>query len=434
MYQFIALIELAIFIFVMRKFLKEDGIISLVDGSKVMLMLWGGATILYNFKLSNLYSPTIEINLITFSIFGGFLILSRYTKLKDQDIKEIAREFEDDSFYKIYSILSTIIFVVGTVVFIYNVIKHGFRITASNKIDKQDMDHYGAYFVYMLILAGEIKYLLFRNYKKVIDAIIFVGTILVLALTLNRGPIGFLFITIGIYEVFNFINIKENISKKKKYGIYAGFFALIAGFIWFFGYVGNMRMEYVLRAVYKRTLWQHYGVSIMIPSGLLWVYMYLTSPIENVAYALANQHSIGNAFLSNLFYPFIKFIANIFGCGNQFKDWLISRGAYTPYLEKKVGLNAMTFIPESFQDGNVVGFIIYLLIYILLAYIAIRIIKSKKDYTPVGRILIYTNIVSMLLWSIFVNSFKIPILILNIFLLLFVEKFIRVRKAKKGKI
>src|SRR3712207_8767581 len=97
-----------------------------------------------------------------------------FRSLKDQDIKEIARGFEDDSFYKIYSILSTIIFVVGTVIFIYNVIKHGFRITASNKIDKQDMDHYGAYFVYMLILAGEIKYLLFRNYKKVIDAIIFV--------------------------------------------------------------------------------------------------------------------------------------------------------------------------------------------------------------------------------------------------------------------
>src|SRR3712207_7451364 len=51
-----------------------------------------------------------------------------FRSLKDQDIKEIARGFEDDSFYKIYSILSTIIFVVGTVIFIYNVIKHGFRI------------------------------------------------------------------------------------------------------------------------------------------------------------------------------------------------------------------------------------------------------------------------------------------------------------------
>jgi len=360
------------------------------------------------------------INGVVILIWGSFLVLSRFMKLEEEDILHIFKELKDKDHRKTYSILSNCIFIIGALVFAYNVYKHGLAILEENKIDKQPMDHYSGYIVYMLVLVAEIKYVLIRNFKKLGDVVVFLLSCVILFLTLNRGPIAFLFITIGLYEVFNFINIKETLSSKKKYSIYGGFILAIGIFITFFGIVGNLRMEYVLENIYERTLWQHYGVGEYMPSGLLWVYIYLTSPLENAAYSLGNQ-VINYGYFNNLFYPFIKFFANLAGQGEAYKQWLINRGSYIPYLDKKVGLNAGSFIPEAFQDFGVLGFLVYLLIYVAIAYMAIRIIKKKAGVSSISKILIYTNITSLLIWSVFVNSFKIPILLMNIMLLVIVE-------------
>ena len=50
-------------------------------------------------------------------------------------------------------------------------------------------------------------------------------------------------------------------------------------------------------------------------------------------------------------------------------------------------------------------------------------IKSRK-LTAIGSTIIYANILNMLLWSVFGNSLKIPVLILNIFFILFIELLI----------
>lgn len=434
MYTFLAILQLILLFFIVRHFIKKFGMTFIVDQVKIMFILWAATLSLYNLQVSNLYSPTVQINLIVIFICITFYILSKYKFLEESDIKQVFEVFKDEEEkkkYKIYSIISNIVFVVAVLLFAYNAYKHGLMITAENKIDKQQMDHYAGYIIYMLVICAEIKYILFRNYKKIIDLIICVISVLVLGLTLNRGPIAFLFITIGLYEVFNFINIKEKLSKKQKYGIFAAFAVMILGFIWFFGYVGNLRMDYVLENVYHRTIWEHYGVSKFIPSGFLWVYIYLTSPLENVAFALANESIVGYSFLGNLFYPFVKLGANLLGKGEEFKMWIMSQGSYTPYLEKKVGLNAMSFIPQSFQDLGIMGFIIYVAIFLFLGYISIKIFKSRKKFSSMGKILIYTNITSMMLWSVFDNSLKITTLILNIFFVLVVELFMMIMKRRK---
>lgn len=304
--------------------------------------------------------------------------------------------------------------------FIYNGYKHGLAIAEENKIGKQELDHYAGYIVYMLVLCAEIKYVLFRNYGRWIDLVILLLSTALLMLTLNRGPMAFLFITIGLYEVFNFINIKEYLQKRTKYMIYGGFIALVLAFVWFFGYIGDMRMKYVMENVYGRTLAEHYGVSELMPSGFLWVYIYLTSPLENIAFSLTNQ-VVNFTYFNNLFYPFVKFFANILGKGAEYKEWLMGQATYIPYLEKKVGLNAGSFIPEAFQDLGVAGFVVYLGIYMALAYFSIKLIKNRGRLSSISKILIYTNITSILLWGVFVNSFKIPILIMNIMILLVIE-------------
>jgi|GEM_PF-5021103 len=73
------------------------------------------------------------------------------------------------------------------------------------------------------------------------------------------------------------------------------------------------------------------------------------------------------------------------------------------------------------QDLGYVGVIIYVSIFVALAYFGIALIKRKIKFSALGAIIIYINILNMLLWSVFVNSLKIPVLILNILLILLIE-------------
>jgi hypothetical protein len=84
--------------------------------------------------------------------------------------------------------------------------------------------------------------------------------------------------------------------------------------------------------------------------------------------------------------------------------------------------------------------LIYLAVYLLIAYLSVKLIKGAVKLSSNCKLLVYTNITSILLWSVFVNSFKIPILILNIILLLAIEydykkgyskRLLRMVKARK---
>lgn len=420
MYEVLAIIQILILVAFVANFGRKQGISFLVDQGKVMFILWITALILYNLKISTLYNPNIQINIVVGAILITFFILSKKISVGEDDIKLVFNNFTDRKQYKIYSRIADLIFIIASLVFIYNAYKYGLEILEANKVDKQQVDHYAAYIIYMLVLVSEIKYILFRRFKNIKDFLVLFGSILILFLTLNRGPITFLFITIGIYEVFNFINIKSKLTKKQRGVTYGLLGSLVAVFIWFFGYIGNIRMEYAFEKVYKTTLWKHYGVNEMVPSGLVWIFLYLTSPLENVAFSLENQ-VVNLTYFNNLLYPFIKFGATILGKGEEYKAWMLTRATYIPHLEKVSGLNAASFIPDAFQDFGVFGFLVYLAIYLLIAYVSIKVIKSKREITSITKILIYTNTLSLLLWSVFTNSFRISILIINIMLLLCIE-------------
>ena len=421
MFYFIGIIQLLLLAVFVCKGFKKQGLSILGDSVKLMFILWVVNISLYNIKLSKLYNPTWHINLVVLLICFVFFIASKKIYIDEKDIlsniEELKSNKED---YKIYSIISTLIFIVASIFFWISVKKYGLAILSENKINKQQIDHYAGYIVYMLVLSAQFKYILFRANKKIIDGIVFVLTMVTLVLTLNRGPIAFIIVAIYIYELFNLVKIKNNISKRKLYTIYAVLILTFIVFLQFFGYIGDMRMEYVLENVYSRTIEEHYQIGTNMPSGFLWGYVYLTSPLENASFSLINQ-SVQFTYFNNLFYPFIKLFANLAGMGDGYKNWLMGREAYTPYLQDTVGLNVSSFIPEAMQDLGYLGVFIYVAIYVGLAYFSIALIKKKLKFSAIGSMIIYVNILNILFWSVFSNSLKIPVLILNILIVIFIE-------------
>lgn len=420
MYLYIGIVQLIVLMLILFKYLKNIGISIFADGMKLMMFLWLANIGLYNLGISKLYHPTISINIIVMFICIIFFLVGRKKYIDSNDIKESMSELsENKNDYKIYSLVSNLIFIIAFIIFWINAYKHGLALFEKNKIDKQVMDHYASYIVYMLVVSAQIKYILFRSHKRISDLIIFILSVGTLMLTLNRGPIAFILAAGYLYEIFNLINNKDKMSKKKLYGIYIGLIFVACMFIYFFGVIGDMRMDYVLKNVYHRTINEHYQMPSWIPSGMLWFYVYLTSPLENAAYAIASG-GVDFTYFNNLFYPFIKLGANLLGKGEVYKEWLISRGSYPVYLEDKVGLNATSFITEGMQDFGYIGLIVYILIFLGLAYLGIILIK-KKSISTIGSLIIYSNIINILLWSVFSNSLKISTLILYILFIAFIE-------------
>lgn len=413
---------LALFFFIYYNY-KGKGLLTLVDQGSFMLILWLSAVILYNFRLSNLYNPDMIINILVIILCLIIFVVTRYVGLSKGDIKSLLDKFKEPNWDKYYSIFSTILFIIGLIAFLITIKQYGLIILKKNKINKQQISHYTTYLVFLLIICGQIKYILFRQKKKIMDLLIFICSILILLATLNRGPIMFTFSTVVIYEIFNVSMKHEMFSKKIKAVSYSILTAAIVLFTTLFGYIGNLRVDFIMKHVYKHSISQHFGISPYIPSGLMWIYMYLTSPLENAAFAIQHQ-MIDNTLFSNLLYPFIKIGADICGKGTVYKNWLSTKQGYMSYLDAKAGLNVSSFITDAFQDMGSIAFLVYILVFAIVIISSIKIISDKCKFTSLGKIIIYSNAFNIIAWSIFVNPFRLANVIINIGIIVLFEIFI----------
>lgn len=418
----IAAILLFIFVvFYIYKVYKKHGISFLLNPYSICIVLWSTTLCLYDFKFSSLYNPSLIINGLVLFIITVFLILYRFNHIEETEFIKLTENLKTTKIYNRYNLISDVIFIAASIVFLYNISKYGLAILGSNKINKQELTHYSKYFINLLVICAQIKYINFRKLKRCHDLIILILSVMILFLTLNRMPIFFIFATIYIYEIINYLKIKEKIDRTKRNKFILTTVIAIIVFVLAFGYVGNMRMDYVLKNIYHTTLQEHYGMSSYVPVSLVWVYIYLTSPLENASFSLVHQH-IQYTYFNNLFYPFIKFFANIFNQGDNYKAWVMSRVGYTPHLWEKVGLNVSSFITEGgFQDLGFIGFVIYIAIYSVLIEWIIKLIKQKRIISSLGVYIIYSNILNLLIMSVYVNSLGISLLIINIILVLVIE-------------
>ena len=426
MFKILGVIQLILVGLVVYKGYKKQGISIVVDSFKIMGLIWLLALSLYNIALSGWYKPNIQINIIVGIIVAIFLAISKKVYIEDSDIKEFWKDNDNKTSTELYSIAVNFIFVIASIIFIDNILRHGLVILSKgNKIGKQPIDHYAGYIIYMLTIVAQIKYILFRQRKKFLDLFVFVGSIVILIATMNRGPIAFIVAAIYVYEIFSLVKNIESMTKKQVYIIVGILVAMGLVFAQFFAIIGNMRVEHVLNDIYKTTLNEHYKMSGLFPSAFVWIYIYMTSPLENAAFSIVNQVA-DSTFFNNLFYPFIKFFANIMGKGDIYKEWLMQQNGYTPYLDGNPGLNVSSFIPQAMQDMSYLGVVVYVAIYAAFAYLVIRIIKNKK-FSLIGSFIIYANVLNLLLWSIFENSLRVPIILMNIIFVVFIELFMKMR-------
>jgi oligosaccharide repeat unit polymerase len=419
MILFLAIAQLVFLIFFIYRGSKKQGLTFWVDPSKIFIILWVTTICLYNFQLSSLYEPTLEINLVAMFIIVLIILLLGRSSITKGEVIERFEQIKKEDAYKRYNVIINIIFIIGVTVFTLNVLYYGLAILKENRIDKQPMQHYSAYLVYMLTLCAQVKYIVFRTFRSKWDLAILITSVGVLFLTLNRGPIFFLITTIYIYEVIGFIRIKDKLSKRKLLASVGALLLAVIITLQLFNYVGNIRIKFALNKNGK-TIQQHYRMNEMVPSSLVWGYMYLTSPLDNAAFSLKNQE-VEYTYFNKLLYPFIKFSANIVGQGDEYKQWLNSRKSFVPHLQKNVGLNVSSFITEAYQDLGYIGLLFYIGIYCALVYFTMRIIKRKTLFSSIAVFTIYSNTLNMLLWSVFVNSLKIQILLMNLILVVAVE-------------
>jgi len=85
----------------------------------------------------------------------------------------------------------------------------GFVIFNENKVNKQQLKF--GYFIFFAVLSGQISYINLRKNLNFNDLIIFAVSILILLITLNRGPIFYIITSMILYEIKNSKKINSKV-------------------------------------------------------------------------------------------------------------------------------------------------------------------------------------------------------------------------------
>lgn len=212
---------------------------------------------------------------------------------------------------------------------------------------------------------------------------------------LGRGIMLTVLVQIGIIYIF-FVRFKI------KTAIYL---ALSAGLIIFgFGVIGNARgnanpFSYLVVRDYERLF-------EILPNGFLWFYIYVTSPLSNLAYNFNTISPVWDFYYSsvNLFPSFLR------------REDLDRADAFN-FID--VNLNVSTIFASSHSDFGVVGNLILITILAMWAALWFKNMRSSTAY-----ILPYSLVGAVIFFSIFYNLFLLYPYLFATVLLGLVAKFI----------
>lgn len=357
---------------------------------------------LYLLSLTDLY----HVNVYFVAFFISILFFFSALSIKFFGIhKKLLKSTSIERYFKIYNTkvfnrLIVLFFIVGAIAALYQAITYGTTLLAQNKVSRINGDHYVGYLVDLLQLSMCMSYIAvkFKTTSHLwLFKILFIASVLLLFLKLNRGAYSFMLI---VYIYVTYIQAYIH-HKKRRWLLKMGI--IILAFAMAFGAVGNMRLEYVLENIYHTTVNQQYGMSDIYPSSFVWVYIYITSPLENASQILINQEVWEYHFGFNLFYAFLAPISK----------WIWGdHGNLFPPLDATAGLNVSTFIPEAIVDFGIFGPYIYMLYLVFLYYIAIKSMRNIYGF------LCFLSIVHSSLWLIFTNAFSIGPNVINYLLFL----------------
>jgi oligosaccharide repeat unit polymerase len=208
------------------------------------------------------------------------------------------------------------------------------------------------------------------------------------------------------YLIFNKINFRK---------IFKIVIVLIS-FITIFGLIGDNRSENTeTRFTDKFISDQYQGVGDILPSGFVWVYLYATTPINNIVFNIENLNP-----QYNFYYTFAALIPSFLREKFYPKN---NSGTLVLYEE---AFNVSSYFSNYLFDLGITGTIIFVS---FLQFIICIIYFSAKSM-KVGSIISYTAVFYALFTSVFFDNFISLVTIFQIFIGASLNYFLYYKKNK----
>lgn len=411
-YLFAGILLLVLLVVFIIRWYINDGILFFCNYSRLAVIIWMLGLGLYDLQLSKLYKPNLLINIICILVIINFVFCCNFFP---NDINKIYKIFgnagnENERKYteKVYLTL-----LLGVFSFVVNLRQGRLRWFSNNRAANTDITL--SYFLNMMVPVSLFFYYRFRRSKgkiKVLFLLLTFSSIFLIFCNMSRGPIVYWLFGVVIFEIVNYC--KKNKTRKITIKLFLFLLIMLIFGIWGFGYIGELRTA----SIYLNGTNAHYEMKANLPVGITWIYIYISSPLENLRYILSNETLNSIQFGNNLFYPAIKLIANLLGVQAEYTSWLKSSNSIYPYLKEVYGLNVSSFIADAYKDFGFIGIIVYLLCYDLIAFIIYKIIHNK-EISDTSKAIIIPIVFQIAIWSIFANSaFRIAIVWVDIFVVL----------------
>jgi oligosaccharide repeat unit polymerase len=189
--------------------------------------------------------------------------------------------------------------------------------------------------------------------------------------------------------------------KKVRPGTIARIVSSVLLFIFLFGFVGDLRQGSVdFRGIAQPT--ERYPD--WLPSGVLWVYIYLTTPVNNLIYSVESVHPAANALFPNTFSNLVPTAVRTFLWGPDASP--VGGDLVTE------AFNVSTAYINPYQDYGFLGIVLYS----MLAALACQFFWYR---TSLRDLLIFAVLTQCLIFTVFSNLFFSPSEIAQVFWLFF---------------
>lgn len=373
---------------------QDDGILFFLDFNRVGMIIWCLGTGLYDLALSDLYHPNILINVVSIITVGVFWLFE-VTSRKDLPLlKACFSEIKipNNIFYWIMlGTLSCLAFYA----FKTNADAGMLRGLSNNPGMKVDFE--GGYLYRLSVPVAICFYIVARCTKgkclKLCFFVLFCAFVYFTACDLSRGPIVWILTGCLLFELLRYVNSTGQAKLSgKTLLLLTGVFVVV---VFAFDSFGSMRTVSLFSSVSSQ-----YQMKVNIPDGFTWLYIYISSPLENARYALENIAVLTPTLGGHLFYPFIKFASNLFGLDSSFTVWLSSNQSVYSYMAIDPGLTVGSFVMDAYQDFSILGIVIYPLFYGLVSLL-VKDMLSWQRLSTLTKLVVYSLAIQGPLWSIF---------------------------------
>ncbi len=377
---------------------REDGVSFFFDVNRIAVLIWSFGMALYDLELSSLLHPDLLMNIVGIVIVAIFVGFERFNT-RDQVL--LGECFNDltlpNNIY--YWVMFGVLVLACLCAFAVNVASGNIRGLSDNP-GKTIEFSFG--YIYRLsvpiALACYMSARLLRRWpSKLLMLASFIIFSLIAAASLDRGPIVWLLTGIAVYELFSYSQRIGKLTLSVRSAVLI--VVLFVIIVWAFDAFGSTRVT----SQGITSVSDHYRMNIDIPDGFTWVYIYITTPLENARFALEEINVGDLTFGGKLFYPLIKFIANLIGLGDAYSGWIQARTSVYAYLKPVAGLTVGTFLLDALQDFSYFGVVLYPLMYGVMTTLFKTMLRTRwlSSFT---KVIAYSLVFQETLWSIFDNT------------------------------